>query len=72
MRATIAVLIIAVVSLLAVIAQLKHKRVLAVGLVVLAGILVGNAPGLVGDAGQWLADFLFITVPDFVRGLVDE
>ncbi|TDC81918.1 hypothetical protein E1193_13530 [Micromonospora sp. KC606] len=72
MRATVAVLIITLVSLLAWIAQLKHNRVAAISLVVLVGVLVGNAPGLVGVSGQWLADFLFIDVPNFVRDLVNE
>ncbi|MFI2577679.1 hypothetical protein ACH5AJ_36400 [Streptomyces rochei] len=71
MRVTIAVLIISVVALLAWIAQLKHNKVTALILVVLVGILVGNAPGPVGAGGQWTADFLFVTIPDFIRDLAN-
>lgn len=59
MSAAFGILVIAVVALLAWIAQLKHKRVVAVLLVVLVGILVGNAPGNVGDWSQGAADFLY-------------
>ncbi|MEU7617169.1 hypothetical protein AB0B27_13895 [Micromonospora rifamycinica] len=71
MRVTIAVLIISVVALLAWIAQLKHNKVAAILLVVLVGVLIGNAPGVVGDSGQWIADFLFSDAPDFIRDLAN-
>jgi hypothetical protein len=68
--AAFGILVIAVVALLAWIAQLKHKRVMAVALVVLAGILIGNAPGNVGDWGQDASDFIY-GIPTNVSQIVN-
>jgi len=59
MAAAFAILVIAVTGLLAWIAQLKHKRITAVLLVVLVGVLVGNAPGNVGSWSQAAADWVY-------------
>lgn len=70
MSAAFGILVIAVVALLAWIAQLKHKKVMAVGLVVLAGVLVGNAPGNVGEWGQAASDFIY-DIPTNVSQIVN-
>ncbi|MBM0275310.1 hypothetical protein [Micromonospora tarensis] len=70
MGAAFAICVITLVALLAWVAHLKNKRMTAVLLVVLAGALIGNAPGNVGDVGQTLSDFVY-DIPTNVSEIVD-
>ncbi|WP_329013295.1 hypothetical protein OG271_04125 [Micromonospora rifamycinica] len=69
MSAAFGILVIAVAALLAWIAQLKHKRATAIGLVVLVGILVGNAPGTIGNWSESAADFVY-ELPKTISAMV--
>ena len=71
MAAAVAILVIAVFSLLAVIAKLKNKKVLAVALVVLVGVLIGNAPGVVGLWSEATATFVY-NIPDSVAAFLEQ
>jgi hypothetical protein len=71
MSAGFSICVIALVGVLAWVAQLKHKRVLAVALVVLVGVLAGNAPGPVGDWSETVAAWLYdlpVTISQILDG----
>lgn len=70
MTAGFAVCFISVVALLAWVAHLKHKRTLSILLVVLVGVLAGNAPGTVGDWSQGAADWLY-DLPQTITQILD-
>lgn len=54
-----AILLIIIVALCAAIAHLRRNRITAVALIVLIGVLAGNAPGTIGDWSQASADWLY-------------
>lgn len=70
MGAAFAICVIAVVALLAWVAYLKNKRFASVLLIMLAGALIGNAPGNVGDAGQTVSDFVY-AIPTNISEIVN-
>lgn len=70
MSAAFGILVIGVVALLAWIAQLKHRRAVAVVLVVLVGVLIGNAPGNVGGWSEAASDFIY-QLPKTISAMVN-
>lgn len=70
MNVTTAIMLMAVTALSAVIAHLKRQRAVAIGLVVLLGILLGNAPGTVGDWSESAAHWLY-ELPQNITEMVE-
>ena len=70
MGAAFAICVITLVALLAWVAFLKNKRFTTILLILLAGALIGNAPGNVGDAGQTISDFVY-DIPTNVSAIVN-
>lgn len=70
MNVTTAIMLMAVTAMGAFIAHLKRQKTIAIGLVILLGVLLGNSPGTPGEWAESSAHWLF-ELPGAITEMVE-